>query len=120
MRAATKITFFDEHGEKFFGEGPCLLLHAIEETGSLRAASISMGLAYTKALRMIRHAEEALGFSLTTRSVERGMPDEGQQAFVLDLIEQRVIHVVREKEELLVRAHLLGQLQGLQQHVIVE
>ena len=68
-RAATKITFFDEHGEKFFGEGPCLLLHAIEETGSLRAASISMGLAYTKALRMIRHAEEALGFSLTTRSV---------------------------------------------------
>lgn len=52
--------------------------------------------------------------------VERGMPDEGQQAFVLDLIEQRVIHVVREKEELLVRAHLLGQLQGLQQHVIVE
>ena len=69
MRAATKITFFDEHGEKFFGEGPCLLLHAIEEAGSLRAASISMGLAYTKALRMIRHAEEALGFSLTTRSV---------------------------------------------------
>ena len=37
----------------------------IEETGSLRSASISMGLAYTKALRMINKAEKELGFSLT-------------------------------------------------------
>ena len=36
MRAAVKITFLDENGEKFFGEGPCRLLHAVEETGSLR------------------------------------------------------------------------------------
>ena len=40
----------------------------IEETGSLRSASISMGLAYTKALRMINKAEKELGFSLTKRS----------------------------------------------------
>lgn len=54
MKAVTKITFYDEQDEKFFGEGPCRLLHAIEAEGSLRAAASSMGLAYSKALRMIK------------------------------------------------------------------
>ena len=62
MKAVTRITFCDDNDEKFFGEGPCRLLHAIEETGSLRSAAISMGLAYTKALRIIKNAEAALGF----------------------------------------------------------
>ena len=66
MKAVTRITFCDDNDEKFFGEGPCRLLHAIEETGSLRSAAISMGLAYTKALRIIKNAEAALGFPLTT------------------------------------------------------
>lgn len=65
MKAVTRITFCDDNDEKFFGEGPCRLLHAIEETGSLRSAAISMGLAYTKALRIIKNAEAALGFPLT-------------------------------------------------------
>ena len=30
MTAATKIIFFDDAGEKFFGEGPCRLLTAVE------------------------------------------------------------------------------------------
>ena len=42
-------------------------MHAIEETGSLRAAAISMNMAYTKALKLIRNAEAALGFSLIHR-----------------------------------------------------
>lgn len=68
MKALTRITFWDEEGTKFFGEGPCRLLHAVEETGSLRAAAFSMGMAYTKALKLINTAENALGYSLTTRS----------------------------------------------------
>lgn len=68
MKAVTKITFLDEKQEKFFGEGPCRLLHAIEETGSLRAAAGSMGMAYTKALKILKNAENALGFMLTTRT----------------------------------------------------
>ena len=67
MRAATKITFFDDNGEKFFGEGPARLLRGIEEKGSLRAAAISMEMAYTKALSIIKHAESALGFPLVIR-----------------------------------------------------
>ena len=67
MRAITKIIFLDENGEKFFGEGPYRLLTVVEETGSLRGAAESMGMAYTKALKILRNAEKALGFPLTYR-----------------------------------------------------
>ena len=68
MKAVTKITFFDDKGEKFFGEGPAWLLRGIEEKGSLRAAALSMEMAYTKALTIIKNAENALGFPLLIRS----------------------------------------------------
>lgn len=68
MKAQTKIIFFDDNNNKFFGEGPAKLLHAIEEYGSLRTAAMSMNMAYTKALKILRNAENALGFPLTTRT----------------------------------------------------
>ena len=68
MKAVTKITFLDDNNEKFFGEGPARLLRGIEETGSLRAAAMSMDMAYTKALKLIRNGENALGFALIRRS----------------------------------------------------
>ncbi len=68
MKVVTRITFWDQNGEKFFGEGPARLLKGIEEHGSLRAAAISMDMAYSKALRLMKHAEAALGFPLTTRT----------------------------------------------------
>ena len=67
MKATTKITFWDDRGEKFFGEGPARLLHGIEEKGSLRAAAMSMDMAYTKALKLIRNAETALAIPLISR-----------------------------------------------------
>ena len=68
MKPVTKIQFFDDSGRKFFGEGPCRLLELVEETGSLRCAAASMEMAYSKALKLIKQAEAALGFSLTVRS----------------------------------------------------
>lgn len=67
MKAVTRITLVDDEGQKFFGEGPARLLHAVEENGSLRAAAASMNMAYTKALKILRNAESALGFPLTIR-----------------------------------------------------
>jgi len=67
MKAVTRITFLDDNDEKFFGEGPARLLRGIEEAGSLRAAAMSMDMAYTKALKLIRNAENALGFALIYR-----------------------------------------------------
>ena len=68
MKAITRILFLDEQGQKFFGEGPCRLLRGIEQTGSLRAAAMEMGMAYTKALKLMKNAETALGCKLTMRT----------------------------------------------------
>lgn len=67
MKSVTRITLVDDAGEKFFGEGPARLLHALEKNGSLRAAAASMDMAYTKALKILKNAENALGFPLTIR-----------------------------------------------------
>lgn len=69
MKAVTKITFLNPEGEKFFGEGPARLLKGIEAHGSLRSAAMSMDMAYTKALKLMKNAEAALGFPLTSRVV---------------------------------------------------
>ena len=65
MQPNIRVMLFDEDGERFFGEGPCRLLHAIEQT----AAAQSMQMAYTKALGLVRHAEQVLGFALTERKI---------------------------------------------------
>ena len=69
MESMTRVYILDEHRERFFGEGPCRLLRGIEVHGSLRASAQSMGMAYTKAFRLIRHAEEALGYPLTCKTI---------------------------------------------------
>ena len=68
MKAVTRIIFYDDDNQKFVGEGPYRLLLGVEETGSLRAAAASMEMAYTKALKLVKNAESALGFPLTMRA----------------------------------------------------
>jgi len=68
MRPEMRVYLLDDENRKFFGEGPYRLLRAIEETGSLRAAAGTMDMAYTKALKILRQAEQALNCSLTTRA----------------------------------------------------
>ena len=68
MKPVTKIQLFDDNGEKFFGEGPCRLLRLVEETGSLRCAAATMEMAYSKAIKLMKQAEAALGYPLTQRS----------------------------------------------------
>ena len=69
MKPALRVMLCDDAGERFFGEGPCRLLHLIEETGSLRSAAAQMGLSYSKALRLVQHAEKELGFALTEKTI---------------------------------------------------
>lgn len=69
MKALTRIIFVDDYNEKFFGEGPARLLRGVEATGSLRAAAATMGMAYTKAMNLIKNAEKTLGFPVTMRAI---------------------------------------------------
>lgn len=68
MKPMMRVYLTDEEEQKFFGEGPYRLLRAVEETGSLRAAAGSMGMAYTKALNLVKRTERGLGCAVTTRA----------------------------------------------------
>ena len=52
--------------QKCFGPGVSQLLKRVNELHSLRAAALSMSMAYSKAWTVIRGAEEGLGFKLLT------------------------------------------------------
>ncbi len=69
MRPDLRAYLLGDGGSRAFGPGPRELLHRVEETGSLRAAAVSMGMAYTKATRLVRDAEAAFGFKLTERTI---------------------------------------------------
>ena len=51
-------------GEKCFGPGMAQLLRKVQELHSLRAAAMSMNMAYSKAWTITKKAQEALGFPL--------------------------------------------------------
>ena len=54
--------------EKIFGPGIAELLEHVEELHSLRKATAAMGMAYSKAWRIVKTAENALGFPLLDSS----------------------------------------------------
>ena len=88
MKPVTKITFTDENGIKFFGEGPCRLLRGVEKTGSLRAAAMEMEMAYSKAWKIINNAEAKSGLTLVER--------EGPGGSRLTREGQDLVHLYRE------------------------
>lgn len=69
MKAVTKLILFNEDNDKFFGEGPFQLLKKVEETGSLHAAAQTLGMAYSKATKLVKNAEHSLGYPLTVRKI---------------------------------------------------
>ena len=62
-----KLYILNKEGRKTFGKGPWLLLQKTEELGSLNKAAQSMDMAYSKAFRLIKDAEEAVGTPLLER-----------------------------------------------------
>ena len=65
VRARVKLTLCTD--ERFFGPGVCELLERIRETGSIQAAAARMEMSYTKAWRILNHAEAEIGTALITR-----------------------------------------------------
>ena len=57
-----KVRVFRKEGA--FGPGVAELMRHVEETGSLSEACRCMGMAYSKGWRIMKHAEEDLGFTL--------------------------------------------------------
>ncbi len=84
FKPVVSVRIFGE--EKCFGPGVAQLLRRVEEKHSLRAAAISMGMAYSKAWTIIKTAEKELGFTLlvsTTGGKNGGGATLSQQAMSL-------------------------------------
>lgn len=71
--------------ESMFGPGVAKLCQGVRELGSLNAAAKSMGMAYSKAWRIIKDTEATLGLQLLDRDGAHGsqLTDEGSH--LLDL-----------------------------------
>ena len=53
--------------KKCFGPGPMQLLKGVERTGSLHQSADEMGMAYSKAWKIMKEMEKNLGFPLLLR-----------------------------------------------------
>ena len=74
MRIITRVKIC---GDKFFfSMGPMELFEKIDEYSSISKAAADMQMSYTKALRIIRVAEQELGFALVVS--EKGGNNRGQ------------------------------------------
>lgn len=62
LRCIISVRLFKD--EKCFGPGIAELLDGVEELSSLRAATMRMGMAYSKAWRVMHECEQQLGFKL--------------------------------------------------------
>lgn len=83
----------------YFGRGVADLLHGVQRYHSLNLATKQMGMAYSKAWRIIRQAEETLGISLLYRMGKNGseLTPEGEQLLkVYEEAEQEASKVVKE------------------------
>ena len=69
LRLAVTLRLLDGEGRRRFGPGVAALLEEVREKRSLRAAAASMGMAYSKAWRIVRTAEEALGYKLLDSTI---------------------------------------------------
>mgnify|MGYP000889811291 FL=1 len=66
IRPAAKIRLARD-GQVFWGPGTVTLLQHIERVGSVRKASESMQISYSKCWKMLAHSESALGAKLGAR-----------------------------------------------------
>ena len=63
------VRLYTDDNQRCFGPGIATLLHRVEEHHSLRAAAASMGMAYSKAWRIIRTAEGVFGCKLLASTI---------------------------------------------------
>ncbi len=63
------IRIYSGDDQRCFGPGIATLLHRVEAHRSLRAAAASMGMAYSKAWRIVHTAESVFGCKLLSSTI---------------------------------------------------
>ena len=68
LKLKLTVRLYSNDDERCFGPGIATLLHRVDEHRSLRAAAASMGMAYSKAWRIVRTAESVFGCKMLATS----------------------------------------------------
>ena len=63
------VRLYTDDNQRCFGPGIATLLERVREHKSLRSAAASMGMAYSKAWRIIRTAENVFGCKMLSSSI---------------------------------------------------
>lgn len=95
----------DEELPGVFGHGCVLLLEGVERERSLNRAAKSMGMAYSKAWRIVKEAEGQLGCKLLDRDGARGstVTPEGKRAIdAYEKLQGEINRVLAEKAPALI------------------
>jgi len=69
LRLKVTLRLEDGQGQRRFGPGVAALLEQVKERRSLRSAAGAMGMAYSKAWRIVHSAEEALHCKLLDSTI---------------------------------------------------
>ena len=88
----------DSHAE--FGRGIALLCQGVREKGSLNAAAKSLGMAYSKAWRIIKDTEATLGVQLLDRDGAHGSSHTKEGNKILDAYLELDTSMQEKSEEL--------------------
>ena len=107
MRCRTIIKFrnSDDPNDLGFGRGIVQLLEGVEELGSINRATASMGMAYSKAWRIVNEAEGQLGCKLIERDGARGstLTPAGERAIeVYETLQADINNVIATKADALI------------------
>ena len=69
LKLKLTVRLFADDDQRCFGPGIATLLERVQEHRSLRSAAASMGMAYSKAWRIVRAAEEGLHCKLLDSTI---------------------------------------------------
>lgn len=86
MHTKVRLTVYNDYNPKSrgFGRGIVMLLDNIGKTGSIKKAAGNMGMAYSKAWKIITAVEKEFGITLLERDGHRGSSLSPQARLFLD------------------------------------
>ncbi len=67
-----KLSIGSDESEAVFGRGVAMLCRGVRDDGSLNKAAKNMGMAYSKAWRIMKQTEASFGFDLINRDGAHG------------------------------------------------
>lgn len=83
-----KLSIGNDEANAVFGRGVAMLCRGVRDDGSLNKAAKNMGMAYSKAWRIMKQTEEAFGFNLINRDGAHGSTLTKEGTLLLSAFEQ--------------------------------